>query len=574
MLSRLQIENIAVIERADIDFSAGFSVLSGETGAGKSIIIDALNAVLGARVSRDLIRTGQSRAAVGALFTDLPAAAREKAAALGLEVEDGTLLVRREMTADGKNLCRVGGQTVTLSMLRELGPFLVNIHGQHDGQHLLDEQFHIEYLDAFAALEGLLLEYQSRYEELLHLNRRIRALSMSAADKRRRTAQLEAQIAELNAAQVRTGEQEELLSRRTELMHAEKLTAALQSASRMLDGSEDESREGAAALLAMAEKTLRSAEKYSGQLPALIERATELSILAADFASELSAVLTAMSFSPEELEAVERRLELLSRLEHKYGLPCDELAGLLPALLQERDSLEQADDSLDGLREAYAAKRQVVYESAERLNALRSEAAERLCRSIEEQLAQMDMPSARFGVEIDTSLGKEQTRFSRRGCDTVRFLLSANSGEDLKPLSRVASGGELSRMMLALRNVLSQGDGGVTAVFDEVDAGVSGRAASKVGEKLFAISASRQVLCVTHLPQIAALADQQYYISKESRAGRTYTSVMPLDRDGRIGELTRLTVGNSITQAARQNADEMLRLAAERKRELLTTAGK
>lgn len=572
MLTRLQIENIAVIERAEIDFSAGFSVLSGETGAGKSIIIDALNAVLGSRISRDLIRSGQNRAAVSALFSDLPAAALQKLVDLGLEAEDGMLLIRREMTSDGKNLCRINGQTATLSMLRELGSFLVNIHGQHDGQHLLDEQFHIEYLDTFAALDPLLLEYQSRYEELLQLNRRVKALSMSAAEKQRRAAELERQIAELNAAQIRVGEQDELLSRRTELAHAEKLTAALSDACRLLDGSDD--WEGAAKLLAMAEKALRSVEKYSGQLPQLVERIAELSILAADFSSELSAVLTTLAFSPGELEEVEQRLELLSRLERKYNMPADELAGLLNTLTQELESLELADESLDGLKAAYTAKRQVVFALAQQLNAARNEAAIRLCSQMEDQLSQLDMPAARFGVEIDTSLDKQQTRFSRRGCDSVRFLLSANSGEDLKPLNKVASGGELSRMMLALRNVLSQGDRGVTAVFDEVDAGVSGRAASKVGEKLVAISASRQVLCVTHLPQIAALADCQYYISKEMRGGRTYTSVEPLDMDGRIRELTRLTTGASVTDAALQNAAEMLRQAEARKTELLTNSDK
>ena len=241
----------------------------------------------------------------------------------------------------------------------------------------------------------------------------------------------------------------------------------------------------------MAEKALRSVEKYSGQLPQLVERIAELSILAADFSSELSAVLTTLAFSPGELEEVEQRLELLSRLERKYNMPADELAGLLNTLTQELESLELADESLDGLKAAYTAKRQVVFALAQQLNAARNEAAIRLCSQMEDQLSQLDMPAARFGVEIDTSLDKQQTRFSRRGCDSVRFLLSANSGEDLKPLNKVASGGELSRMMLALRNVLSQGDRGVTAVFDEVDAGVSGRAASKVGEKLVAISASR-----------------------------------------------------------------------------------
>lgn len=569
MLANLQIENIAVIERADIEFSSGFSVLSGETGAGKSIIIDALNAVIGGRVNRDLIRTGQSRACVTALFSNPPAAVLKRADELGVETEGDALLIKREMTADGKNICRINGRTVTLSMLRELGAFLVNIHGQHDGQHLLDEQFHIEYLDNYAGLDGALSQYQVHYEELLQLNRQIKALSMNAAEKQRRTAELEAEIAELEAAAVQENERETLAARRTALTHVEKLVAALADAALALDGNDEQ--QGAAALVAQAEKSLRSAEKFSDRLKALAERAGEISILASELSADVASALAETAFSPQELEQVEMRLDLLSHLERKYHTPADELGGLLPALRQEYDSLAQSDESLEDLKQAYLEKRKTVFGLAQNLYQLRREAAGRLCAQIEEQLAQMDMPSARFDVEIVTSLGKDAARFTRKGCDTVRFLLSANSGEDLKPLGKVASGGELSRMMLALRNVLSEGDQGITAVFDEVDAGVSGYAASKVGEKLFTIAASRQVLCVTHLPQIAALADEQYYINKEERGGRTYTTVERLDRQGRIRELMRLTAGAGAADAAMHNADEMLRQAGKRKEELLTS---
>lgn len=568
MLSRLYIENIAVIEAAEIDFSEGFSVLSGETGAGKSIIIDSLNAVFGARVSRDLIRTGQTRACVTAVFGAVPSRAAETLARLGVPCDDAMLVLRRELYADGKNVCRINGELTTLAALRELAPPLINIYGQHDGQNLLNEQTHIDYLDSFAGIEPQLAEYAARYDALLLLNRRIKAMSMSSIEKQKRLETVNAQIDELERAAVRVGEQEELSSLRTELIHAEAITLAFTDALAALNGSDDQN--GACGALSQAAARMLGILKYSAAHEGLCARLTEVEILAGELASELSQRLSETDYTPVRLEETELRLDLLSRLSRKHAAVPDELPTLLTSLREERDGLAFLDDNLDELKAQYVERRVEVLELAHALHTLRCEAAERMKLQVESELAQLDMQSARFTAEIESNAHETQVRFGRRGVDTVRFLLSANRGEELRPLAKVASGGELSRIMLALRCVLS-GDGAAeTAVFDEIDAGVSGRAASRVGEKLLYLSGGRQVLCVTHLPQIAALADQQYRISKSVQGDRTFTSVSLLDDSGRAAELARLTAGINITDATLQSAFDLLRAGKETRKKLLT----
>ena len=565
MLRRLSIENIAVIEQAELEFRGGLSVLSGETGAGKSIIIDALSAILGGRVSRELIRTGESRACVTALFDGLGPGVREAADRLGLEPEE-ELLLRREIYADGRNVCRINGQTATLSMLKALGEQLVSIYGQHDGLHLMNEQLHIDYLDAFGGIEGQLEAYRREYEALLHLNRQRKALRLSAAEKERRRWELPRQIDQLEKASVRPGEQDELLALRDQLRNGEKIAGGLREAALLLDG--EEGREGAAPQLAQAVKALARSARYSAAAEGLEKRTRELAALAEELSAELSRQLGQMDCAPQRLEETEARLDQISRLCVSLGVPADELEEHLAALRAELHALEHMDDNLDRLNETYARQRAVVYEAAGELHALRQEAARQLAGRIHEELAQLDLKSARFAAEIEDMRTEGQARFTKKGTDQVRFLLSANAGEDLKPLSRVASGGELSRIMLAMKNVLSAGETGMTSVFDEVDAGVSGRAASRVGEKLYAIGRGRQVLCVTHLPQIACLADQQYAITKFSREGRTFTQAELLDREGRIREIARMNAGLHVTQAALAGAGELLRQAEEDKRRL------
>ena len=557
MLRNLYIENIAVIQQADIDFSTGLTVLSGETGAGKSIIIDALSAILGGRVSRDLIRTGQSKACVAGTFADLPEQVLELAREQGFEPEEGQLLIRREMFADGRNQCRINGRPASLSNLKTLGEKLVSIYGQHDGQHLLNEQLHLDYLDAFADLGQPLEDYLRQYEALLQLNRRMKALSMSTAEKERRRAALPGRIEELKKANVKPGEQDELLSLRLRLQNGEKITEGLAEAAVCLDGGEQS--EGAADLLAQAAKSLSRGARYSAAAEQLETKMRELALLAADLSGELADELSRMEFSPEKLEQTERRLDQIAKLCVKYAVPADGLEEHLASLEQELDALDNLDDNLDELKAQYAEMRAALYEQAGALHALRCQAAEQLSKVIEQELHDLDLKNARFRAEVEDLRSENQARFTKKGTDNVRFLLSANAGEDLKPLSKVASGGELSRIMLAMKTVLSAGEQGMAAVFDEVDAGVSGRAAQRVAEKLQAMAKTRQVLCITHLPQIAAVADGHLLIAKTEREGRTFTEVTPLDREGRKREIARIIGGAVITETTLASAEEMLK---------------
>jgi len=557
MLRNLYIENIAVIQQADIDFSTGLTVLSGETGAGKSIIIDALSAILGGRVSRDLIRTGQNKACVAGTFTDLHPTVQELVREQGFETEDGQLLIRRELFADGRNQCRINGRPASLSNLKALGEKLVSIYGQHDGQHLMNEQLHLDYLDAFAELDEPLEAYLQQYEALLLLNRRMKALSMSTAEKERRRSALPGRIEELKKANVKPGGQDELLSLRTQLQNSEKITEGLAEAVVCLDGGEQS--EGAAALLAQAVKGLSRSARYSAAAQELENRMRELSLLAADLSGDLADQLSRLEYSPEKLEQTERRLDQIAKLCVKYAVPADGLEEHLAALEQELDALDNLDDNLDELKAQYAEMRSALYYEAGELHNIRCQAAERLSQAIEKELHDLDLKNARFRADVEDLRSETQARFTKKGTDNVRFLLSANAGEDLKPLSKVASGGELSRIMLAMKTVLSAGEQGMAAVFDEVDAGVSGRAAQRVAEKLQAMAKTRQVLCITHLPQIAAVADRHLLIAKTEREGRTYTEVTPLDREGRKREIARIIGGAVITETTLASAEEMLK---------------
>ena len=380
---------------------------------------------------------------------------------------------------------------------------------------------------------------------------------MSTAEKERRRALLPARIEELKQAKVLPGEQEELLSLRQELQNGEKIAEGLADAANLLDGGQEQ--ESLADRLAQAVKALSRGARYSAAAEGLEKRMRELSLLAADLSGDLADELTRLNYSPEKLEQTEHRLDQISRLCIKYSVPADQLEEHLAALEEELDTLDNLDDSLDQLKGEYAAMRADLYEEAGRLHALRQTAAELMAREIEGELHDLDLKNARFCAEVADLRTESQTRFTKKGTDTVRFLLSANAGEDLKPLAKVASGGELSRIMLAMKTVLSAGEQGMSAVFDEVDAGVSGRAAQRVAEKLQALSNTRQVLCITHLPQIAAVADQHLLIAKTEREGRTYTQVTPLDREGRKREIARIIGGAVITEKTLASAEEMLK---------------
>ena len=495
MLSLLHIENIALIDRADIAFGPGFNVLTGETGAGKSIIIDAIGAVLGERTSRDLIRTGEKSALVTALFRDLPNLPWFQETGIGPD-ENGELLISRKLQGDGKNLCRVGGVPCTVVQLKALGSQLIDIHGQHDGQQLLDETCHLGYLDSFGGLGGPLADYQEAYAALDQLRRQIAALQMDEAEKARRIDTLQFQIGELERADLRPGEEEELEERKTLLRSADKLMAAVEGAYSALFGTD--SQDGAASLLAQAEGELSRVAEASGELSRLSAAVSELRYGAEDAAEGLRALRDDLDFSPGELDQVEDRLDQLHRLKKKYGATVQEMLDYLSRCRQELDQMELADDTLSKLKKHRKAQLALTREKAEALSQRRRQAAEQLKTRIEEELRQLDMPKVRFQVDFAPKPGK--LGLDETGMDEVSFLMSANVGETLKPIAKVASGGELSRIMLALKNVLAENDDIMTLIFDEVDTGVSGRAAGKVAQKMSRLSRNCQVLCVTHLP--------------------------------------------------------------------------
>ena len=556
MLSLLHIENIALIDQADISFGSGFNVLTGETGAGKSIIIDAISAVLGERTSRDLIRTGEKSALVTALFRNLPSLPWFQETGIGPD-ENGELLISRRIQGDGKNICRVGGVPCTVVQLRTLGSQLIDIHGQHDGQQLLDESCHLAYLDSFGGLEPALSAYREEYAKLDALRKQIASLQMDETEKARRLDILQFQIDELESAHLRLGEEEELDERKAMLRSADQLVAAVEGAYHALFGTD--SQDGAASLLAEAEGNLSRVSNLSADLSQLSENLAGLRYGAEDAAERLRDLKNSFDFSPKELDQVEDRLDHLHRLKKKYGATVRDMLDYLNKIRQELDQIELSDDLLIKLKKQRKAQLAMTRTLAETLSAQRKAAAERLKARIEEELRQLDMTKVRFQTEFSPKPGK--LGLDDTGMDEVRFLMSANVGENLKPIAKVASGGELSRIMLALKNVLAENDNICTLIFDEVDTGVSGRAAGKVAEKMSRLSLTCQVLCVTHLAQIAAMSDYHYSVHKEEKNGRTYTCVETLDRPGRRAELARLTGGAHQSEAILKGAEELLKEA-------------
>ncbi|MBS5671111.1 MAG: DNA repair protein RecN [Firmicutes bacterium] len=547
MLSVLHIENIAVIEQADIVFNQGFNVLTGETGAGKSIVIDAISAILGERAYRDMVRTGAAKASVRALFRQVPELPwfQEN----GVPYEEETL-IQREIYLDGKNVCRVNGQLLSVSILRKLGLQLINIHGQRDSQQLFDEGYHLAYLDAFAGDEALLTDYEEKFQAVAALRREIQRLTMDEGEKLRRMESLKFQIEEISRAQLKPGEDETLEARRKLLQNAEKLSDGLDEAVTGLYGDDDS--DGATALLTRAERALSRLGRFDDSLEALHTRVADLMYQVQDVAEELRDRRADFAYSGEELESIESRLDVIHRLRRKYGVSCQDILDYLAKAQKELDEIEFADDEIARLKTKLQSAEQAAWEAAFALRKARQDGAERLAARILEELRQLDMPRVQFQCQFT------QTELSPVGADAVAFYMSANVGEALKPMNKVASGGELARIMLALKNVLAQQDRVATLIFDEVDTGVSGRAAQKVAEKLRSVARNKQVLCVTHLPQIAALADTHLLIAKGEREGRTYTTVTPLDREGRKLELARIIGGASITETTLRSAEEML----------------
>ena len=548
MLSLLHIENIAVIECADISFDRGFNVLTGETGAGKSIVIDAISAILGERAYRDMIRTGTERASVRAVFTEVPEF--PWFSENGVEYDPETV-ISREIHLDGKNICRVNGTLVNVSCLHKLGIQLINIHGQHDSAALFDEENHLAFLDAFADNGKLRASYGERYEAVAKLRREISSLTMDEGEKLRRMENLKYQIAEIEKAELEPGEDDRLEERRKVLQNAEKLSNGMETAVECLYGGEDS--DGASGLLAQAEYALARLSRFSDSFAALHDRVSDLMYQVQDAAEEVRDARDSLSYSADELEQIESRLDVIHKLRRKYGTTCEDILEYLDKAKKELDEIEFADDKLERLKKNLKKAEKEAWDAALALRENRQQAADTMSKRILSELAQLDMPRVQFACRFT------ETELTANGADAVAFYMSANAGEALKPLSRVASGGELARIMLAMKNVLAEKDQVATLIFDEVDTGVSGRAAQKVAEKLRSVAVHKQVLCVTHLPQLAALANTHLLIAKSERDGRTYTSVTPLDLEGRKRELARIIGGANITETTLKSAEEMLR---------------
>ncbi len=559
MLSLLHIENIAVISQADITFDKGFNVLTGETGAGKSIVIDAIGAIMGERTSRDLIRTGAKSARVSAVFRELPALDWFERQGIAPD-ENGELLIERAIQGDGKNVCRVNGRPLLVTQLRELGCQLLNIHGQHDGQQLLDEECHLDYLDSFGGTGESRTAFAAAYEKVRALRRERDDLQMNDAEKARRIDTLTYQIEELDGAELRLGEDEELSARRDVLRNAERLTDAVDGAWQALTGGDD--GEGAVSLIVEAENRLAQGGRYSGDLKELSEKAAQLRCDADDLAELVRDLRGTLDFYPGELDEIEERLDKLYRLKKKYGGSTEEMLDYLDKCKRELDAIQFSEDRIVRLDKELEKALEKAREQGKLLSTKRQKTADKLAKRIQSELKELDMPKVRFQVEFapkDTPDGMDAT-----GMDTVRFLMSANVGEDLKPINKIASGGELSRIMLALKNVLAETEQVTTLIFDEVDTGVSGRAAGKVAQKLFQVSNAKQVLCVTHLPQIAAMGDVHFSVEKGEQDGRTYTQVERLERPRRKEELARLS-GGGVTAVMLDGAEELLAAAEKYK---------
>ena len=552
MLTQLQIENIAVIEKADIEFREGLTVLTGETGAGKSIIVDSLGAVLGARTSREIVRSGADYGVVSAVFeTD---AASKWFEVNDLEPED-EIIIRRRISADGKSSCRVCGNPVSVAQLRQLGSLLLDIHGQNDGRQLMNEASHLSYLDGFGKTGPEMAEFSKAYECYIACKRQINKLSMDESEKERLADSLRYRIEELSNANLRVGEETELIARRDILRNSEKLTEALDGAYSALYGGS----ENAVSLIDEASSLITRAASISDELRQTAEIIANASSLVYDASERIRDFREELDFSPDEYDRIESRTSQLKRLCRKYNTDEAGMLELLDSSVQELSNLEYSDDMIKKLEKQLEGYKNDCINKAALLTSRRIKAARELEERICNELRDLSMPSAKFKVAVEPIGG--ELGFDRNGADQVRFLISANAGMELGRISKIASGGELSRIMLAMKTVFSDNDPVETMVFDEIDTGVSGIAAQRVGEKMSDLSRGKQVLCITHLPQIAALADSHDKIEKAEHSGKTYTVVKELDRQGRRMELARLHSGDIVSETTLAGAEEQLAAA-------------
>ncbi len=549
MLSNLQIENIAVIKSASIDFENGFNVMTGETGAGKSIVIDSLNAILGERTSRELIRSGADSASVCAEFQNVGDNVKNELEKLGIEKDD-TLIVSRKLTPDGKNVCRINGMPATVSMLKALGVQLVNIHGQLDNQSLLSPETHCSFIDKLAGSGRVLNEFKELYSLYIKKENELKSLNTDVNEKNRRLDILNYQIEEIQKADIRPGEKDELTEKLGFLRNAEKVLDLLHTAYAALNG--DGEMPGAADIAADAASKLLSAADYSSDFTETANGVNDAAMNLSAYTEELRDKIYSLDYDPNETERAEERLDVIYRLSQKYGDSEEDILAYLENAEKERDALSFSDERAEQLRAETEKAYNEALAAAKKLSEIRIEAGKKFSADVERELAFLDMPSVKFIV--NDSVGE----LYENGIDNIEFLLSANAGEEPKPLSKIASGGELSRIMLAIKCVLSELDDIDTLIFDEIDSGVSGRAALKIAAKMKELSKTHQVICVTHLAQIAAFADEHKLISKEEKDGRTYTCIASLDYNGRKYELARIMGGLTVTQSILNSAEELL----------------
>ena len=547
MLTSLKIENVAIIESAAIEFGCGLNVLTGETGAGKSIVIDSINAILGERTSREIIRTGAQSAKVYAVFEDVNEKVKAFLDENGIDCEDGVLIINRTLNRDGKNICRLNGAPVTVSMLRELGGELIDIHGQHDSQSLLSPEKHCGFVDGFAENADLISDYREKYRRLCEIRNSLKKLTTDESSKSQRIDFLTYQIDELEKSDITPGERDELKARKALINNSQKVMESLNTAYMALkaDGAGID-------MISNAESEISNASEYMESLGEASEKITDIRYELDDIAELVRDAMSEIEFDPSELDDIEERLDLLYRLSKKYGETEEEMLDYLARAREELDSIAFSEEKVKELQKQEKTALAEAEAAAERLTESRKTAGEKLSKAICSELEFLDMPNVRFVAKI------EDIGLTENGRDSVEFLISANVGEEPKPLAKIASGGELSRIMLAIKNVLAETDGVDTMIFDEIDTGVSGRAAQKIAMKLRSASKGRQVICVTHLAQIAAQGDVHLYISKSVSDGKTYTNIKSLIEEERVSEIARIMGGMEITQLQLESAREML----------------
>lgn len=548
MLKTLEIENIAVIEKTTVDFSSGLNVLTGETGAGKSIVVDSINAILGERTSRELVRHGAENAYVSAYFEDISDNVKNVLNQLGFDAEeDNSLLITRKISVSGKSSCRVNGKNATVSMLKTIGAALVNIHGQHDSQELLNPDCQYKYIDMLFDDDTALKEYKASFKDLIAVRRKLKTLTGDEIDKERMLELLDYQIKELEDADIQIGEREKLSSRRDLINRSEAIAAAMNKTLTAINGDDEIS--GVQSVLNDC-CNLLSAFDETKDISEIFADINDRIETAKDGIEKLYSVI---DYDPGELEQIEERLDLLYRFSNKYGSSEEEMLDFLAKAKEQRDSIVYSDKELEQLNADYDRLFEQTVDLAQKLSDKRKITAKQFEKSVKAELAFLDMPKLEFVVDF------KKGNLSSTGFDKVEFLISTNPGEPPKPLAKIASGGELSRIMLAIKNILSYNDTIGTLIFDEIDTGVSGRASQKIGLKLKAVSKNTQVICVTHSAQIASNADEHFLIQKDTDGDRTFTKVTPLDFEGRKKELARIMGGLEITDTLLRSAEELLK---------------